>query len=185
MGFPYSSSSLMISLLHVLLFIDHSFARTNTDTLGVSLVPEVCQRTPNPDFCVSALHSDPRTIDINDLGALLEVSLDLASSNATGTSNKIRSLVLKTRDPALKARLEVCVNEYDGALENIEETNEFLKSGDYDSINLAALGAGNHADSCEGAFKQSPVYQSPLSTDNLNLKLLSDIAAAIAKMLEA
>ncbi|KAK2969659.1 hypothetical protein RJ640_025836 [Escallonia rubra] len=130
MAIPISRSMLLISLLLVLSLISPSFARPNTNANSDDLVTNVCKKHENPGFCIDALKSDPRS-NTDDAKVLAQISLELATFNATGTRVKIHSLLLASRDPVLTDDLNKCADFYDIGLNYLESAPETLKSGDY------------------------------------------------------
>ncbi|KAK3011964.1 hypothetical protein RJ639_012546 [Escallonia herrerae] len=164
MAVPIPRSILLISLLLVLSLFGPSFARPNADA---------------DSFCIDALKSDPRATT-DDIKVLAQVSIELATFNATGTRVKIHSLLLASRDPGLTDDLNKCADLYDIALSYLESAPETLKTGDYNALNLFAVGAADISSKCENTFKGPPPYQSPLSTDNNNTSLLCEIVKSIA-----
>ncbi|KAK2973993.1 hypothetical protein RJ640_022716 [Escallonia rubra] len=150
---------------------------------GDPLIATVCRQTPNPDFCTSILKSDPRTgtANINDL---MLISIDLASFNATATRVKIHSLLLGTTDPGLTEHLNDCANDYGSVVAFLDQAVQYLKSGDYGEVEIQGTSTYTLADDCEDSFSIKPAYQSPLTTDNYNMKNLGFIIVSIAYILE-
>ncbi|KAK2990192.1 hypothetical protein RJ640_014644 [Escallonia rubra] len=177
------SSSLLISLLLVLLFIDPSVASPIANATGYALVARICEQTYNKYYCTDALKSDPRT-KTADPKALLEVSLKLASSNATATTLQIQSLIKDAKDPGLKDHLQVCADVYKGIVDDLTKANTSSKSGQYDDVRRSAIRATHGPESCEVAFKEPPAHKTPLSTYNFYVELLSDIVVNIASIIK-
>ncbi|KAK3011951.1 hypothetical protein RJ639_012533 [Escallonia herrerae] len=182
MDIPITRSILLISLLLVLSLIGPSFARPNTNADSDDLVTNVCKKHENPGFCIDALKSDPRA-NTDDLKVLANISLELATFNATGTKVKIHSLLLASRDPVLTDHLNKCADSYDIAVYYLGSAQESLKSGDYLDLQVLAAGAADMASDCENTFKGPPPYPSPLSTDNSNTWLLGEITVVITNLL--
>ncbi|KAK2969660.1 hypothetical protein RJ640_025837 [Escallonia rubra] len=183
MAVPIPRSILLISsLLLVLSPFGPSFVRPNANADSDDLVANVCKEHVNPGFCIDALKSDPRA-NTDDIKVLAQVSIELATFNATGTRVKIHSLLLASRDPGLTDDLNKCADLYDIALSYLESAPETLKTGEYNALNLYAVGAADISSKCEDTFKGPPPYQSPLSTDNNNTSLLCEIVKVISNVL--
>ncbi|KAK2990173.1 hypothetical protein RJ640_014625 [Escallonia rubra] len=183
MTLPHQTSSPLTLLLLALLLVSPFYANPNVNAANDSLVATVCSKTPHPEICTSILKSDPRTGTAN-MNDLMQISIDLASFNATATRVKSHSLLLGTTDPGLKERLNTCATDYDDVGGYLDQAMEDFKSGDYDGVNIAGSAAYDLAGDCENSFKKEPAYQSPLTNDNYNMENLGYIVVSIAYILE-
>lgn len=149
-----------------------------------ALVVEVCKEIDDTNFCIQALQSDPRTIKATNLKDLAPISVDLAYTNATSSVSKIESLIKQTTDPNLKEILNSCLENFEDAVENLESAKEDVKVDNYSNANMRAHYSYSNALECEDLFKNEPTYRSPLSIENRNLMLLSEVIGAITMKLK-
>ncbi|XP_058076306.1 pectinesterase inhibitor-like [Magnolia sinica] len=149
------------------------------DDYSIFEVYTICKQTTDFDFCSQALNSDPRT-PTADLVTFSEISLDLASRNATDTSKYISQLLSKATDPVIKEHLSVCSQAYKSAIEEIGEAYKLLQSKSYEALSKEAVAVRAKPVVCENSFKGT---QSPLTSKNENLERLAVIVGVIADLL--
>ncbi|XP_057476688.1 pectinesterase inhibitor [Actinidia eriantha] len=181
MAFSYCSSSLFVSLLLVILFISPSSQRPSVKAEN-HLISEICPKTRNPSLCLQALKSDPRSAS-KDLKGLGQFSIDIAEVFAKQTSKIIASLTNQATDPKLKGRYETCSENYSDAIDSLGQANQFLKSGDYNSLNIYASAAFDGAVTCEDSFEGPPDIPTQLHQADLKLEDLCDIILVISNLL--
>lgn len=146
-------------------------------TADSGLVDMVCKQTSDYKFCRDALYSDPRTPDADEI-TLTYVAFGLAYRKASSTQDQITSLLSKSTGP-LHQQLKQCHGDYAMAIAKIQEALTDLDSETYDGLADLATKASNQAEDCESAFKGT---NSPLTSNNKDLKGLSEICAAVAHL---
>lgn len=155
------ASSLLLALALALPFM--IFASEN-------LISVICSKSINPPLCLKALKSDPRSANAN-LRSLAQISIDLAQASAKETSTMVELLTKNATNRRLKAQYQTCTENYDDAISNLADANNFLKSGDFESLNVYASAVVTDADTCEDSFVESPGSVEPRQLKQANKKL--------------
>ncbi|GFZ13856.1 hypothetical protein Acr_24g0000460 [Actinidia rufa] len=144
---------------------------------------DICIRCKDRGFCLAALGSDRRsaTADLTGLGY---IAIDLMNKNLTATYNKLMTLNGQAINPALKKRVDTCLILYhDSIITCARDLGGYLKSARYDDLLRHTLVVGENGIDCENSFKINPPYPSPLTRENQNIDLLSDILYVISVIL--
>ncbi|KAJ1397025.1 Pectinesterase inhibitor domain [Sesbania bispinosa] len=120
----------------------------------------ICKQTRNPSFCSSLLNSKPGGAD---LVSLAQYTIDVVHSNVTNTITLIKSLIAQSaNDSKASAHYKQCLEFFssdEGALSSVEDTEERLKAGDYDGVNLGAAAVSTYVDDCvSGEGPSDPPY---------------------------
>jgi len=107
-------------------------------------VHTICKKSQNPTFCSTFLKSRSRSVR-GDLVSLVKYSIEDAHAKITNTINLITKLIARSRNSAERSHYEICSLVFTSALDEIEEAQGFIESGDYegfhedaDSIRTAA-----------------------------------------------
>lgn len=172
---PFLFASLLLAL--PFMTIIPTFASEN-------LISLICSKSINPPLCLKALKSDPRSAQAN-LRGLGQISIDLAQASAKETSRMIELLAKNTTNRRLKGQYETCTENYDDAISNLDDAKNFLKSDDFESLNVYASAVVTDADTCEDSFVESPGTVEPqqLKQANKNLEDFANIILVIANRL--
>ncbi|XP_061993365.1 cell wall / vacuolar inhibitor of fructosidase 1-like [Rosa rugosa] len=144
--------------------------------MDAKLIDETCQKTPNPNLCVSSLKSDPRSSDA-DVKGLGVIMVDVVKAKAIIGQNKAQELLKQSPGDL---RLKVCSGDYD-RISNHHVPNALLafKKDAPDIAEEDMSEAAEEARACESSFSGG----SPLTDVNNVLADVAAITAAIAKEL--
>ncbi|KAF7147980.1 hypothetical protein RHSIM_Rhsim03G0038700 [Rhododendron simsii] len=148
------------------------------------LISSTCEKNEEDiDLCISTLRSDPRSAAA-DVAGLARIMFDATLAKATATLNQIKDLLKKTSDPVLREYLNVCVEQYDDAIEDIPVAIQNVGSNNFAS-RIKADDVVDEARSCEEIFTDLPnrKRKSPFTAANDMVKKLVMIAAGIVESL--
>ena len=153
------------SLVSFLMLIFLSFGASSYATKVVK-VDALCKQTKNPSFCSNILNSYPGGAAGVDLVTLAKYTIKVARANITNTINLIKHLIAQSAsDSTAKNHYESCLlhfNYDEGALGDIEYTEQMLNTGDYEGVNVAAAAVTTDVDNCvSGESPSDPPYQDP------------------------
>ncbi|CAJ1975394.1 unnamed protein product [Sphenostylis stenocarpa] len=161
-----------LSLVLLFLFVASSSA------VQVAELDLICKKTQDPKFCFNLLNSRPGGTMGADLVDLAQYALDVTRANITITTKLIKRLI--RRNPTnLEARdhYTICLNQiHKGAMGKVESTQEILKSGDYQDLNVVASGIRTHIDLCIDG--ESPI-DTPYNDTSLLPAYANDISQAV------
>lgn len=167
-------------LSSTLLFFTVTIAAASTTTKPTKLVSDVCNRTSNYTFCVSALYDDPRT-PTTDAYGLAFVAFGMAYLNASATQGLITKLQKKSANETRQFRLlETCRLDYKKAISALEMAYGDLNSETFFELAELAGNASAAAKHCQAAFKDAP--HRPLTARNLGLRGLCEICVVVSKL---
>ncbi|XP_022930195.1 pectinesterase inhibitor-like [Cucurbita moschata] len=173
-----SSSFLAVSLivLSVLFFngVMSMHAASQNDVAST-----ICKKTRNPSFCFDVLKSAGTT----DLKGLATFTLNLAHDKTVESRALAQSLASKTIDPKLKERYATCAEQYDNAIDDIEDGKVNLGEGDYNGVNIKASAAMTEAGDCLDSFAQPPKDPSAFSGNGKTVEDICSIILVIANLL--
>ncbi|KEH25460.1 putative pectinesterase inhibitor domain-containing protein [Medicago truncatula] len=110
-----------------LLFIASSYAAKIVN------LHTICKKTQNPSFCSTFLKSRPRSVH-GDLVSLAKYSIEDAHAKITNTINLINKLIVRSRNNAEKSHYLSCSLDFTEALDDIEEAQGFIESGEYQGL---------------------------------------------------
>ncbi|GAV76007.1 PMEI domain-containing protein, partial [Cephalotus follicularis] len=150
--------------------------------ISSSVLNNICFRTQNPKFCLGVLTSTPN-VNTTDLPGLAKISIGIANASASNTKSFISRLIKTTSGPKLKGRYMSCFENYDDAIDDLEQAQQYLSSSDYLGVSVAASGAMDQAGDCNDDFKQPPAAPALLIQRNQVLGNLSDIILVISNVL--
>ncbi|XP_075106833.1 pectinesterase inhibitor-like [Nicotiana tabacum] len=146
-----------MKILLVILFISLSFANPS---LG-DLIEDVCRNSNNYKFCVKALRADPKSSSAVQKG-LTRIMLQLSLAKAKNIYNEVLILLNQTEEAVLKQRLQICKDNYDGAVDHITSSIEYLDANDFFSAASFATDVVDDSSSCEESFTEPPIRKSSL-----------------------
>ncbi|XP_010046222.2 pectinesterase inhibitor-like [Eucalyptus grandis] len=152
---------------------------TATDVSG--MITQVCDHTLNKRLCRSVLETGG---EASDLPGLARIALRAALAKASAISNRITDLARAARtDPFVRQCLADCSDDYQDAMDQIEDSLSALDSRGYDDMSAWVGAAMNDADSCEEGFKSKMGYRSPLTDMNAAFHDICTIALAVNNLL--
>ncbi|XP_048136423.1 pectinesterase inhibitor-like [Rhodamnia argentea] len=153
-----------------------------TDTSDVSgMITQVCDHTLNGKLCRSVLESGGPASDYSELA---RIALRAAMANASAIFNHVDSLVRAgDPDPFVRQCLSDCSDDYQDAMDQIEDSLAALETRGYDDVSAWVGAAMNDADSCEEGFKSKTGYRSPLTDMNEAFHDICTIIIAISHLL--
>ncbi|KAL3505583.1 hypothetical protein ACH5RR_030965 [Cinchona calisaya] len=147
------------------------------------LVDDICSQAANdPQYCVQRLRSDPRSSSA-DLPTLAQITIGFAQSDTKSTADLVKSLEQQATDPKLKERYKSCLENYNGALNDLNDCTNDLKKKDYPSLNIHASAAGTEADTCDDNFSDPPIEPDNLKKASKHVQDLTFVICAIANKL--
>ncbi|KAK7270993.1 hypothetical protein RJT34_26561 [Clitoria ternatea] len=140
-------------VLMFLLLVSSSYAIPN------SQVNVICGQTKNPLFCSTLLNSQPNA----DLKTLTQYTLNVARANITNTIKLINVLIAENANkPDAKTHYSSCLDHFDedeGALGDLEYTEELFKNGDYQGVGVSASSIEDDVEDCiSGESPSDPPY---------------------------
>ncbi|XP_075478867.1 pectinesterase inhibitor-like [Primulina tabacum] len=148
---------------------------------NVALIQRICKKTNNYSLCVSALKSDPRSLNANSKNlALIMINTTLVKAN------QISELILKlnktTSDPIIHACLTLCSMDYNHSIADIQGAIYSFKSSDFEEsanhLSFSSIAPGD----CEDCFAEPPSRKSPLSDISAYFVSLATIAQNIVSI---
>ncbi|KAJ8548018.1 hypothetical protein K7X08_021254 [Anisodus acutangulus] len=144
------SYNFVLFLIVSLLSISSTLTSVRAD-----LVDDVCSKTQKPAICLSVLRADPRSKGAN-LEGLATISIDISLKNAKSTRDLVNTLLKQATDPKLKTRYDSCLENYNDAVDDLGELPSFLKSKDYDGLNIHASAVSDDPSTCDDNFSGPP-----------------------------
>ncbi|XP_019180845.1 PREDICTED: cell wall / vacuolar inhibitor of fructosidase 1-like [Ipomoea nil] len=167
------------TLFSLVMFISTMVLNKDKNTL----ITATCSKTPNYPLCVATLQSDPRSsaagADIETLGLVM---VSAVKARATEVTQAIPPL--KVAKPEWGQPLSQCYFYYDAVLRaDVPEAEMALKRGVPKFAEAGMADAAVEAASCDAAFKDNGITESPLKDFNKNVVELSGVATSIIKML--
>ncbi|WKA02752.1 hypothetical protein VitviT2T_020906 [Vitis vinifera] len=152
-------------------------------SLGEELIAQVCDHAIYKDLCISSLQSVPESKDA-DLFELTTIALKLAATNATEIKKYVQKLLNKSHsDRYTHQCLADCSENYEDALDRIEDSLKALESKGYNDVNTWVTAAMADAESCEEGFLDRPGHKSPLTGRSTIFNQLCSIALTITNFL--
>ncbi|KAI4378062.1 hypothetical protein MLD38_015600 [Melastoma candidum] len=145
-----------------------------------TLIAQACTHTPDRDLCLSTLRTAPEG---SDLRGLTMAALKVANANASAVYNHISGVLKAATNSYEKQCLTECYDNYQDAMDQIEDSLAALETRGYDDILAWIASAMNDADSCEECFRAKPGYKSPLTEMNNGFDHLCTIVIATANLL--
>ncbi|RDX89312.1 hypothetical protein CR513_28974, partial [Mucuna pruriens] len=114
-----------------------------------------------------------------ELVDLAQYALDVTRANITTTTKLIKRLIRRNAaDLEAVDHYTLCLNQiHKGALSKVESTQEILKNGDYQYLNVIASGIRTHIDLCIDG-------ESPSDTPFNDTSLLPTYAYTISQVVE-
>ncbi|CAJ2644823.1 pectinesterase inhibitor 2-like [Trifolium pratense] len=143
-------------------------------------VSTICKPVTNPSFCSALLKSKQGA----DLVSLAQYTIGVARINITNTINLIKKLIAQSgKDVEAHRHYETCLLHFDvreGAMADLEDIQQLLKSGDYDSAFQSARSIRIDIDACiSGESPSDPPYP-----DTSLLPKYADSVDKVAQIIE-
>lgn len=168
-----SKLSLLASLsLLLTLHTTTSFAHST------QLINKVCSQATNPPSCFEILESAPGAATAN-LTGLCQITIKMADSIANQTLQQLQSRVAKETDPQLKDSYETCAKLYFLAETVIQNLENDLKAGDYNSLNSHAVEAMHLVEYCRDSGNYSK-FDVSIKQANDKVQHVVDITGVIS-----
>uniref|UniRef100_A0A5B6YJ25 Putative pectinesterase inhibitor-like n=1 Tax=Davidia involucrata TaxID=16924 RepID=A0A5B6YJ25_DAVIN len=175
------SSSFFVLLVILTLWPLQVYAADETN--GNDLINKACERALFKDFCKSSLQSSPESkhASLNDLA---KISLNLALSQGNAVHNHVKDLLSTTTpEPKLKQCLEDCSNNFEEAVDQLEDSIAALGSKGYSDVNTWVTAAMSDAESCQNGFQDQQIHNSPLTEKSTTFSKLCSNVLAITNQL--
>ena len=156
----------------------------HNSVLGAELIAKVCDHANYKSLCSSSLQSVPESKDA-DLYGLTTIALKLAAKNATEIKNHVDKLLKSSSsDSDSRRELADCSENYQDAMQMIEDSLKALEKKGYNDINIWVTAAMADAESCEEGFRDHPDHKSPLTGKNIVFNQLCSTVLTITNLLE-
>ncbi|KAF8038848.1 hypothetical protein BT93_B1410 [Corymbia citriodora subsp. variegata] len=145
------------------------------------MIRQVCEHTLNKKLCRSVLESGGPASGLQDLA---RIALRAAMANASAIFARISDLASEAGpDPFVRQCLADCADDYQDAMDQIEDSLAALDSRGYDDMSAWVGAAMNDADSCEEGFKSKTGYRSPLTDANAAFHDVCTVVLAVSNLL--
>lgn len=171
----FNPNLLLSTIFFIVILPLHSNTEKTTD-----LITRTCAHTPDHNLCQSTLRTAP---DGTDLRGLTVAALNVARVNASSVSEHIAGLLNTETNSYMKQCLMECSDNYQDAMDQIDDSIAALDTRGYDDILAWIASAMNDADSCEECFRVKPGYKSPLTDMNNAFDHLCTIVIGISNLL--
>ncbi|CAL1407514.1 unnamed protein product [Linum trigynum] len=147
------------------------------------LLAKACDNTPlTKDLCRSFLASFPES-EVKDIHALAKFAIKMTSLNASKTHDQIETMEHNpATDDVTKQRLNDCAENYQDAIDQLEDSMPALDSKVYDDVITFITAAVQDVESCEDGFKEPPAVKSPMTETNQVFTQLCNICLSITNM---
>ena len=152
----------LIMALVLLFSVDQSFATWSLKK--DDLVEQVCKTTMDPSLCMSTLRSNPRSSS-SDVKGLAHIMLEVSLRKGSDNFAQVKKLVQNASDPIVKQCLDLCMQQYDLLIDDVNEAIHYLESNSFKEANGHAGWAADDAETCENYFIELK-RRSPLKEGN-------------------
>nr|KYP56013.1 Pectinesterase inhibitor 1 [Cajanus cajan] len=150
---------------------------TSSYAISPGEINAICKQTRNPSFCVTLLNSKPSA----NFVTLAQYTINVAHDKVIDTINLINSLIKSADNSETKDHYTLCLVHFsfEGALGQVLYTQEMLKKGDYEGVNVGASGILTNVDDC--ILGDSP--SDPRFPDPSMLPKYADVVDSIADII--
>ncbi|KAA8536812.1 hypothetical protein F0562_029290 [Nyssa sinensis] len=174
---------ILFFILLVIITLQANQSHAGSVTNDNDLINKACDHALYKEFCKASLLSAPGSKQAN-LSGLDIIELKLALSNASNINQFINGLLKNTsNDPFVRQCLEDCSENYQDAIDQLNNSLAALGSERYNDVNTWVSAAMTDADSCEDGFKEKPGHVSPLTSRNTMFSHLCSNVLAITNVL--
>ncbi|KAA0050919.1 putative invertase inhibitor [Cucumis melo var. makuwa] len=157
--------------------------QTPTTSGGNDLITKTCSSTPHVEMCKTILQSSPNSKGA-DLYGLAQIVMNIAASNVSNIYESINQLQNGTTvDSFLDSCLTDCLESYQDAIDQIEDSVTALEFKAYNDVNTWVSAAMSDAATCDMGFKEKQGYQSPIAQMTTVFDQICKIILAINKLL--
>ncbi|KAJ0988515.1 hypothetical protein J5N97_006871 [Dioscorea zingiberensis] len=155
------------------------------DSNITSLISSTCSHTLYVDVCMASLqsHASSQTADLHGLAS---ISINVTVSQAKENINFITTMKdhpSSPQDEYVSSCLDDCLIQYGDAIDDLEQSDEALREGEFGTMNIMVAGAMENANSCEKGFGEKEGVQSPLKDLNEFFMKLCSNSMAISNLL--
>lgn len=117
-----------------------------------NFINRACSTTFDPNFCVSMLLSDRRSINAPNVPDLAIIALEIAISDTHATAALVQDIARKNPGTDLEAALNQCEGIYNNAAEDLADARDDVGSLSFSEANDSINTAFAAPDSCQKAF---------------------------------
>lgn len=166
--------------LGAILATTHADPSVSSSKVSKDLLAQICKTTPNQLFCLKFLNSVPGLANLSIKG-LAQDSIEKAESNANAIIGLIGALLKNAKNsPRLKGQYESCLENFNDAIDSLNDAKAALVSGGPGDLNNYASSALTDVDTCGEDFTgESP----QLKTATQNLQNIISVILAISNHL--
>jgi pectinesterase inhibitor-like protein len=155
-----------------------------SDSIGITDVNAICQKSRNPTSCYKLLNQKSGA----DLVTLAQFTIDTTRADVSNAINLINTLISQAKDPKAKQHYQLCLSQFgsEGALKDVQRSQQLLMEKDYSGLSSAASSVFTDVDDCiRGASPSDPPYPDPsMLPQYANVVLdVVDITLVISNML--
>ncbi|XP_004516884.1 pectinesterase inhibitor 1-like [Cicer arietinum] len=154
---------------------------TSSYAVKVADIGTICNKATNPSFCINLLKSKPDGAT-GDLVSLTQHIIDVVRTDIKNTINLITKLNRQSSDPKTKTHYKNCLLYFGsnvGALSEVSEIQQHLKSGDYNIVNMRAGNIMFYVDLCiSGDAPGIPPFP-----DHSNLPKVAGVVIQVAQII--
>ncbi|XP_004309392.1 PREDICTED: putative invertase inhibitor [Fragaria vesca subsp. vesca] len=152
---------LVSSLLVVFLMINIKPSSSQTTD---ELIDEICRATEDFGFCTGTFNTHLKAPNA-DIVALTQITIEVASDQATQTLSFIRQTLTTTTDPALKKALTECQDAYALITQQYGSAAVAFFQKDYSSVEKDERPTARVEASCEATLSAPPNNQQHILDD--------------------
>ncbi|KAK7391338.1 hypothetical protein VNO78_19753 [Psophocarpus tetragonolobus] len=140
-----NENNTMVCNLSSLVLVFLLFATTSY-AIPAREVSTICKQAKDPSFCSTLLNSNPNA----NLVDLTQYTIDIVRVNVTNTIKLINTLIAQSTDPKAKNHYKSCLENFgsEGALGDLDYTQELFKKEDYQGVNLGASSVLDDIEDC-------------------------------------
>ncbi|KAE9588508.1 hypothetical protein Lal_00003027 [Lupinus albus] len=182
--FSIKPSLISFFVLIFVLFAESSYAAKVVD------VNEICKQYRNSSFCLTILKSKPGGVEGADLVSLAYHTINIARLNLTNSVTLIMNLISNSsNDTIAKSHYERCLlffGQDEGALVELDYTEEMLEKEYYFGVNLASISVIVDINECiSGEDSEGPPYpnKSDLPRNGVFIQKVIQILLVISQLL--
>ncbi|KDP33951.1 hypothetical protein JCGZ_07522 [Jatropha curcas] len=180
---PSLSLANYLFLMSYFIFLGYSSRlQYSKENNSKDLISSTCNHTLYYQECVFSLRSDPNS-KTADLRGLANIALNISIAYGSETLTHISDLKTKTsKNDTNSSCLSDCVEQYNDAVEDLQEAIEALRIRSLDTLKTLVSSAMTDSDTCEEGFEESG-YGSPFANRNLYFSKLCSNFLAISNLL--
>ncbi|KAK1290984.1 hypothetical protein QJS10_CPB18g00349 [Acorus calamus] len=147
--------------LLLLLILSSSIQYSSADA---GFIATTCNQTPHPAICVSILESEQQSFTAVNARALAWIAYNITATHTSGTLAVLNNLLALHDGEPIAAPMEVCVQLYGRAAEDLTVAGENMTVEAYVEAAKRVDDARGAAGLCEEAFGME--FPSPVTAEN-------------------